>query len=79
LVQGGTFQFVKRATVKNGTNGANGSVVVLTRAELQQRADQASKELVGVTRAQAFKMLDNGKLRGTLAEAVLTPMRDLLK
>lgn len=61
------------------TNGASGGVVVLTRAELQARADKAAQELVGTTRVRAFERLDAGELRGTLAEAVLTPMRDLLR
>ena len=54
-------------------------VVVLTRPELEAKADKAAHDLLGKSRACAFKMLEQGRLRGTLAEAVLTPMRDMLK
>ena len=59
-------------------NGAGG-VVVLTRSELEARADKISHDLLGKSRERAFKMLVQGKLRGTLAEATLSPIRDLLK
>jgi hypothetical protein len=58
-------------------NGS-GAVIVLTREQLESRAEQAAQDLLQVSRARAFRLLERGKLRGTLAEAVLTPMRDLL-
>jgi hypothetical protein len=73
-------KFVKRTTTQKRVNG-NGAagVVVLTRPQLEARADKIAQDLVGTSRARAFKMLDQGKLRGTLAEATLSPIRDLLK
>jgi hypothetical protein len=53
--------------------------VVLTRPELEARADKIALDLLGKSRARAFRLLDQGKLRGTLAEATLSPIRDLLK
>ena len=70
---------MKRASKKKHVNGhAAGAVVVLTRPELEARAAQVAKDLVGVSRERAFKMLDQGKLRGTLAEMYLAPIRTLL-
>jgi len=54
-------------------------VFVLTRPELGARAEKIAQDLLGKSRERAFKMLDQGKLRGTLAEATLSPLRDLLK
>jgi hypothetical protein len=56
---------------------ANGSVVVFTRAGIEARADAVAKDL-GVNREKAFRMLDQGKLRGTVAEMRLAPLRFLL-
>jgi hypothetical protein len=58
-------------------NGS-GAVVVRTRKQLEERAEKVAQDLLGVSSVRAFKMLDGGKLRGTLAEAALTPIRDLL-
>ncbi|HKE13295.1 MAG TPA: hypothetical protein VKB80_00400 [Kofleriaceae bacterium] len=52
--------------------------MVRTRKQLEERAEKTARDLLGVSRVRAFKMLDGGKLRGTLAEAALTPIRDLL-
>jgi hypothetical protein len=56
---------------------ADGSVVVFTRAGIEARADAVAKGL-GVDRKKAFQMLDAGKLRGTVAEMRLSPLRFLL-
>jgi hypothetical protein len=56
---------------------ANGSVVVFTRAGIEARADAVAKDL-GVNREKAFRMLDQGKLHGTVAEMRLAPLRFLL-
>jgi hypothetical protein len=56
---------------------ANGSVVVYTRAGIEARADAIAKDL-GVDRKKAFRMLEEGKLRGTVAELRLAPLRFLL-
>jgi len=73
---------MKRAVPKrvngHGANG-HGGVVTLTRPELEARADKIASELLHVSRGRAFTMLDQGKLRGTLAESALAPLRNLLK
>jgi hypothetical protein len=56
---------------------ANGNVVVFTRVGIEARADAVARDL-GVDREKAFKMLDEGKLRGTVAEMRLAPLRFLL-
>jgi hypothetical protein len=56
---------------------ANGSVVVFTRAGIEAQADAIAKDL-GVNRNKAFRMLEEGKLRGTAAELRLAPLRFLL-
>jgi hypothetical protein len=56
---------------------ANGNVVVFTRVGIEARADAVARDL-GVNREKAFKMLDEGKLRGTVAEMRLAPLRFLL-
>jgi hypothetical protein len=56
---------------------ANGNVVVYTRAGIEARVDAVAKDL-GVNREKAFRMLDQGKLRGTVAEMRLAPLRFLL-
>lgn len=56
---------------------ANGSVVVFTRAGIEAQADAVAKDL-GVNRQKAFRMLEEGKLRGTTAELRLAPLRFLL-
>jgi hypothetical protein len=68
----------KRSTrrVDVGSN-ANGSVVVSTRAGIKGRAAAVAKDL-GVNLQEAFRMLDQGKLRGTVAEMRLAPLRFLL-
>jgi hypothetical protein len=55
----------------------DGTVVVYTRAGIEARADAIAKEL-GVGRKKAFRMLEEGKLRGTAAELRLAPLRFLL-
>jgi hypothetical protein len=56
---------------------ANGSVVVFTRTGIEAQADAIAKDL-GVNRKTAFRMLEEGKLRGTAAELRLAPLRFLL-
>ena len=55
------------------------SVQILTRSELLRRAEDESREMLGVSMTDAFRMLDNGELRGTIAEAKLTCLRMLLE
>jgi hypothetical protein len=66
-----------RRAQRETTNGS-GAVVVLTREELEARAEKVAQDLLHMSRVEAFRLLDRGKLRGTLAEAALTPIRDLL-
>ena len=56
-----------------------GRVVVLTRKQLRDRAEQVARDLLQVSLSRAFKMLESGELRGTLVEAVLTPIYDMMK
>lgn len=56
---------------------ANGNVVVHTRAGIEARVDAVARDL-GVDRKAAFRMLDRGELRGTVAEMRLAPLRFLL-
>lgn len=79
---GAKLKLVKRMTTGKRVNGhrnGTGGVVILTRPELEARAEKIAQELLGKSRERAFKMLDQGKLRGTLAEATLSPIRDLLR
>ncbi len=55
-----------------------GGVTVLTREQLIARAEKASKDLLGISYRKAFTLLRKGKLHGTLANAVLQPMMDML-
>jgi hypothetical protein len=55
----------------------NGNVVEYTRAGIEARADAVARDL-GVNRETAFRMLDRGELRGTVAEMRLAPLRFLL-
>ncbi len=48
------------------------------REQLENRAEKAAQDLLDVSRQTAFERLRIGALRGTLAEAVLTPLFDLL-
>jgi hypothetical protein len=66
-----------RRTRSSNGNGSGG-VVILSRQQLEQRAERVAQDLLQVSRAKAFKLLEKGKLRGTLAEAELTKCRDLL-
>jgi hypothetical protein len=54
-------------------------IKVLSKHDLQQRAEQGAQEMLGVTARTAFKWLDGGKLRGTIAEAELKSLRLLLE
>lgn len=65
---------IKRAAI---VRKRDGSVVVYTRAAIEARADSIAKGL-GVDRDKAFRMLDQGKLRGTVAEMRLASLRFLL-
>lgn len=75
-------ELVKRTTTGRRVNGHGngaGGVVVVTRPQLEARAEKIAQDLLGKSREHAFKMLDQGELRGTLADATLSPIRDLLK
>ena len=56
----------------------NRNVVVATKAQIRARADKIAQDLLQVSHRQVFRMIDTGELRGTLAEAALTPLRDML-
>ena len=69
----------RRSKTRKAATPAGGGVVVLTREGLEKRADEIAADLLKVSRVKAFQLLDKGKLRGTLAEAQLSPIRALLK
>lgn len=58
---------------------ASGNVVVHTRSSMLARANAVARDLLGVNRKEAFRMLGRGELRGTLAEMQLAPLRFLLE
>ena len=64
-------------SVSPAASSEHHSVVVHTRAGIEARADAVALDL-GVDRKDAFKMLDCGQLRGTVAEMRLAPLRFLL-
>ena len=56
------------------------ALIVMTRREAEQHADGVARQLLGVTsRKDAFRMLDNGELDGTAAEAVFSGLQHLLQ
>lgn len=56
-----------------------GGVRVLTHKQLLAEAERVARDLVGVSRARAFVMLDRGELNGTLAAMYLSPLRTMLE
>jgi hypothetical protein len=54
------------------------NVRVLTRTQLVAELERRSRDMLGVSYTKACLMLDSGQLAGKLAEAVLTPLRDML-
>lgn len=72
-------KLIRRRGLKRGDAArVNGNVVEYTRAEVEAKVDDVARDL-GVSRAVAFRMLDRGELRGTVAEMRLAPLRFLLK
>jgi hypothetical protein len=55
------------------------NVQTLTRAEVIAELESKSRDLVGVPWEAAKKLLDAGKLHGSVADMVLTPLRHLLE
>jgi hypothetical protein len=51
----------------------------LSHADVEALADQTAQELLGVTAADAFAMLDRGELEGTAVEWPLLALRRLLQ
>ena len=56
-----------------------GDTVVLSRAELEARADREAHDILGVGREEAFAMLDRGGLEGTIIQAELSMLRSLIE
>jgi hypothetical protein len=55
------------------------AVVVLTRRDVERRADEQARRILGVpSREEAFRKLDAGELEGTAAEAEFASLRWLL-
>jgi hypothetical protein len=50
----------------------------LSRAEIEELAETSAQQLLGVSSAEAFAMLDSGVLDGTLAEGTLRSLQWLL-
>jgi len=69
----------KRSPKKTATrNGALDHV--LTRRQLEERADAAARRMLGARdRREAFARLDRGELAGTVAEAEFSMLRTLLR
>jgi len=57
----------------------NGKIATMTHEELEALADIEATEMLGVTRLEAFAMLDRGELRGSVAEAELRMLRFMLE
>lgn len=53
-------------------------VIHLSVAELEALGERIARDLVGVSRDEAFRMLERGDLRGTLAEPELTMVHSML-
>jgi len=54
--------------------------VVLTKKQLEKRADRAAQTILGLSsREQAFQKLDRGELEDTIAGAEFTMLRELLR
>ncbi len=65
--------------MRNGhANGATEKTKVLSKNDLLKRIDRGAQAMLGVSRVEAFKMLDRGDLRGTIAADELTGLRMLL-
>jgi hypothetical protein len=55
------------------------TIKVISKRQLKARAEAESKSMLGVSSRTAFKWLDAGKLRGTMAEAEFKGLRFLLE
>jgi hypothetical protein len=59
---------------------ANDDVVIrLTKEETLQYVNDQAQRLFGMSSAEAFRQLDEGKFRGTLKEAKLSLLRGLIE
>ena len=54
-------------------------VIRLTKEETLQYVDDQAQRLFGMSSAEAFRQLDEGKFRGTLKEAKLSLLRGLVE
>jgi hypothetical protein len=50
----------------------------MTSSELEALAEQTARALLGVSRTEAFRMLDSGELAGQTIEVTLRGIRRLL-
>ena len=58
----------------------NGEVVIrLTKEETLQYVDDQAQRLFGMSSAEAFRQLDEGKFKGTLKKAKLLLLRGLIE
>jgi len=58
----------------------DGEVVIrLTKEETLQYVDDQAQRLFGMSSAEAFRQLDEGKFKGTLEEAKLSLLRGLVE
>lgn len=51
---------------------------ILSRDQILELATKSAKSMLGVSREEAFAMLDRGDLNGTMAEVELKMLRHLL-
>jgi len=54
-------------------------VIRLTKEETLQYVDDQAQRLFGMSSAEAFRQLDEGKFKGTLKEAKLSLLRGLVE
>lgn len=57
---------------------AAGTIVTLTRAELEQLIETEARAMLGCSAAEAFARIARGELRGSVAAAELTSLKELL-
>ncbi len=54
------------------------NVEVLTRPQIRALAEREAKSMLGVSLNEAFRQLDSGELRGTIAASELSMLRYMM-
>lgn len=63
----------------NSAHSEDSSTEVVSKERLEEIIDRASQKMLGVSRIQAFAMMDRGELDGTMAGDNLGALRYLLE